>query len=93
MPYFYDCGTEDIIISEPEYICGDANDDGHLNITDAVFIIRFVFAGGAPPSHWEAADMNCDASVNLSDAVWMINYIFIGGNEPCDTDGDGLPDC
>jgi len=38
-------------------------------------------------------DVNCDGDCNVSDAVWIINYVFVGGNIPCDTNGDGVPDC
>lgn len=75
------------------YICGDANADGNINISDAVYLINYVFVGGAPPAPPESGDANCDASANVSDAVWIINYIFIGGNAPCDLDNDGRPDC
>jgi len=78
---------------EPEYVCGDANADGIVNVSDAVWIINYVFVGGDPPLPLEAGDANCDDICNVSDAVWIINYVFVGGNEPCDTDGDGLPDC
>jgi hypothetical protein len=76
-----------------EYLCGDANDDKIINVSDAVYIINFVFIGGLEPIPYEAGDANCDGVVNVSDAVWIINYVFIGGNEPCDTDGDGEPTC
>ena len=29
--------------------CGDANADGHVNVSDAVYIINQVFKGGDPP--------------------------------------------
>ena len=76
-----------------DYICGDANSDQSVNISDAVWIVNYVFAGGDPPEPLEAGDANCDGSVNISDAVWIINYIFAGGYDPCDTDGDDVPDC
>ncbi len=38
-------------------------------------------------------DSDCSGAVDIDDVVWLINYIFTGGNAPCDTDGDGLPDC
>jgi glucose/arabinose dehydrogenase len=78
---------------ESGYDCGDANDDGSVNVSDAVWIINYVFIGGDPPDPLASGDANCDGSVNVSDAVWIINYIFIGGNAPCDTDGDGMEDC
>ncbi len=75
------------------YICGDANSDGNVNVSDAVYIINYIFIGGNPPDPLEAGEVNCDGNVNVSDAVWIINYIFIGGKAPCDIDGDSEPDC
>jgi len=92
-PNYVDCGTEDLIINEQAYICGDANSDEDVNVSDAVYIINYVFAGGNPPDPLESGDANCDGTCNVSDAVWIINYVFVGGNEPCDTDGDSIPDC
>lgn len=31
------------------YVCGDANGDGTVNISDAVYLIAYIFAGGQPP--------------------------------------------
>jgi Dockerin type I domain len=75
------------------YICGDANSDATVNVSDAVWIINYVFTGGAAPDPIVAGDANCDGISNVSDAVWIINYVFIGGNIPCDSDGDDIPDC
>jgi hypothetical protein len=75
------------------YLCGDANGDGSVNVSDAVYIINYVFIGGNPPEPQASGEVNCDGSVNVSDAVWIINYVFIGGNAPCDVDGDTEPDC
>lgn len=75
------------------FMCGDANGDQTLNVSDAVHIINYVFVSGDPPDPIEAGDCNCDATCNVSDAVYIINYVFIGGNKPCDTDGDTISDC
>jgi Dockerin type I domain/Pregnancy-associated plasma protein-A len=76
-----------------EYICGDSSGDEIVNVSDAVWIINYVFVGGDPPSPLESGDVNCDGTCNVSDAVWIINYVFVGGNEPCDENGDMVPDC
>jgi hypothetical protein len=76
-----------------EMLCGDANNDWTVNVSDAVYVINYVFAGGPAPDPMLAGDANCDSTVNVSDAVWIINYVFTGGNDPCDIDGDGIPDC
>ena len=78
---------------EFEYIIGDTNNDGAVNVSDPVWIINYVFMGGDPPIPYQAGDANCDVTVNVSDAVWLINYIFLSGNLPGDLDGDGIVDC
>jgi len=72
------------INKEPEFIAGDANGDQAVNVSDAVYVINYVFAGGDPPIPYEAGDSNCDETVNISDSVWVINYIFAGGLAPGD---------
>ncbi len=80
-------------VTQPDYLCGDANGDGDVNVSDAVWIINYVFVNGDPPDPLQAGEVNCDGSVNVSDAVWIINYVFVSGYAPCDTNGDGEPDC
>jgi hypothetical protein len=66
-----------------DYLCGDANGSGSVNISDAVYLIAYIFSGGPAPSPWLAGDANCSGSVNISDAVYLIAYIFSGGLAPC----------
>ncbi len=61
-----------------ELVPGDANNDGTGNISDAVYIIQYVFAGGAAPLNQSCADVSGDCLVNVSDAVILIGYIFAG---------------
>lgn len=75
------------------YLCGDCNNDGQANVSDAVRIINYIYSGGDPPEPFIAGEVNCDYAVNISDAVWLINYVFMGGYAPCDTDGDGGMNC
>jgi hypothetical protein len=71
-------------ILEPaaEYLCGDVNDDEAVNVGDAVFLINYVFKGGAAPDPECVGDTNGDGSANVGDAVYVINYVFKGGPEP-----------
>jgi Dockerin type I domain len=66
------------------YICGDANDDSTVNVSDAVYIVNYVFLGGTAPTPVESGDANCDLDTNVSDVVSIINYVFTGGNAPCE---------
>ena len=66
--------------------CGDANGDAVVDISDAVFLIAYIFSGGAAPGDCNYAngmgDANGDGSVDISDAVYLIAYIFSGGPAP-----------
>lgn len=62
---------------------GDANGDESLNIGDAVFLIAYIFQGGAAPDPIDSGDANCDNNVNVGDAVYLINHVFKGGPPPC----------
>ncbi len=61
-------------------IPGDADGNGVLTISDAVYMINYIFAGGPAPCN---GDANCDCTLSISDAVYLINYIFSGGPAPC----------
>jgi hypothetical protein len=93
VPTRTDTSDASFLISEQDFICGDANADIVVNVSDAVRIINYVFVGGDPPDPLDSGDANCDGIANVSDAVWIINYVFVGGNIPCDTNGDNVPDC
>lgn len=66
-----------------DYVCGDADDNSSVTISDAVYLINYIFSGGPAPSPMESGDPNCDGLINISDAVYLINFIFSGGATPC----------
>jgi hypothetical protein len=65
---------------------GDANDDGGVNVGDAVYLISYVFKSGPPPVPYEvcSGDANGDCQCNVGDAVYIISYVFKGGPPPVD---------
>jgi hypothetical protein len=75
------------------FLCGDADADGLANITDAVYLIAYIFSDGPPPMPLAAGDADCDGIANITDAVYLIAYIFSDGPAPCDPNGDEVPDC
>jgi len=66
--------------------CGDANNDGAADISDVVFVIAYIFSGGAAPGECNTSqglgDANGSGSVDISDVVFIIAYIFGGGTAP-----------
>jgi len=67
----------------PSYLCGDATGEHVVDISDAVALIAYIFAGGLAPTPYLSGDANCDSVVDISDAVYLIAYIFAGGLAPC----------
>ena len=82
--FIWDCwGLRSLVETFVGFGCGDANGDGTVNISDAVYLIQYIFNGGPAPVTMEAGDANCDGTVNITDAVYLIQYIFNGGPAPC----------
>ena len=65
-----------------EYIVGDANRDGVIDLADVVYLINYLYKSGPAPEPLEAGDANCDSVVDLADVVYLINYLFKGGPSP-----------
>lgn len=63
---------------------GDPDGNGQISISDAVFLINYIFAGGPAPVPLLSGDADCSGAISISDAVYLINYIFGGGPEPCE---------
>jgi hypothetical protein len=66
--------------------CGDADSSGGIDISDAVFLIQFIFQGGPAPADcnytFGMGDADGSGGVDISDAVYLIQYIFQGGPAP-----------
>jgi hypothetical protein len=67
----------------PNRLCGDANGDGAVDISDAIYVIEFVFFNGPAPSPLSIADVDCTGLVDVSDALYIIDYVNAIGPAPC----------
>jgi hypothetical protein len=77
------CGADTLSFLVAVYLCGDADGTGLVNVSDAVFLISYIFGGGPEPVPLLSGDLDCNDLVNVSDAVYIVAYIFGGGPEPC----------
>jgi hypothetical protein len=66
----------------PVYRRGDTNADAELNLSDAVFLLAWLFTGGEEPACIRTGDANDDDVVDISDALAILNYLFIGTQAP-----------
>lgn len=67
---------------ESLFVRGDSNGDGNLDLSDAVFILAWLFLGGEPPACPPAANTDGSAAIELTDAVYLLSHLFLGGEEP-----------
>lgn len=74
--------TPDDIDDIKLFIRGDVNEDGRIDMGDAIFILNSIFAGGSSPSCLDSADVDDDGRITIGDAIYLLNYMFSGGPEP-----------
>ena len=66
----------------PEFVRGDTNLDGNVDLSDGVKTLEFLFLGGAPVACLDAADANDSGDVNIADASGVFNFLFLGAAPP-----------
>jgi hypothetical protein len=65
-----------------EFRRGNVNGDDHTDLSDAVFILSFLFLQGPEPACLKAADTDDTGIVDLTDPVYLLNYLFLSGPAP-----------
>jgi len=71
----------------------DMNQDGALDIADAIGLVQWLFTGLPSPlpcghlflpsgGNMDLLDANGDRKIDLADAIWLLSYIFAGGAPP-----------
>jgi hypothetical protein len=76
---------------------GDSNQDGKLDLSDAVWLLGHLFLGSAGqetlpceggtasspgPGDLALADVNGDVGIDVSDPVSILGFLFLGGSPP-----------
>ncbi len=82
----------------PQFRRGDANSSGRVNLTDAIAVLQYQFAGGEVAC-LDAADVDDIGSVDISDAILLLQYLFLNLDPPvapgplrCGPDPKDTPD-
>jgi len=58
---------------------GDANNDTRFNLSDAVWLILWLYFGGDVSSCPAASDANGDHGLDTADAIFILDYLFQSG--------------
>ena len=59
-----------------DFTWGDVNDDGFVNISDAILLINYILNDNPEGINLDAANVNDDDEVSISDAIVLINYVL-----------------
>ncbi len=73
----------DLPVGAADFRRGDVDDNGTLEITDAVVTLGYLFQG-APTALVcpDAADADDNGALELTDPIAVLNYLFLGGSDP-----------
>lgn len=83
-------------ITYADYLCSDANNDGKINVSDAVYLINFVFSQGPVPYRYCCEDCpymvtdvdgNTYKTVFINDKCWMLENLKVESYR----NGDPIP--
>jgi hypothetical protein len=69
-------------VAQSAFERGDVNDDGVIDIADAVRTLLVLFSGDGPIACQKSADINDDSKVDISDPVRLLGFLFLGSDPP-----------
>ena len=67
-----------------DFIRGDSNGDGEINISDVIFTLSYLYRGGSVPPCIAATDSNGNGRLNVIDVMFILSYLYRGGPAPPD---------
>ena len=70
------------------FMRGDANSSGVIDLSDAIFLLRYLFSLGPSPACTSLGDVNNDGKVDLADVSFLLKYLFAGGPPPQPPEAD-----
>jgi hypothetical protein len=70
------------VVPAGAFLRGDSNGDGHLDLSDAVRTLSWLFQASDPLDCHDAADVDDDGRIRLTDAISVLAFVYLGGPEP-----------
>ncbi len=72
------------------FVRGDVNDDGALNVADAIAGIYYIFGlAASPPTCLQSVDADDSGDIDLADPIYILQYLFVSGSPP----KEPFPEC
>jgi hypothetical protein len=64
------------------FLRADANEDGKVDVSDAITELAYLFRGGDGAECLDVMDANDDGEADVSDAIFILRYLFSAGAPP-----------
>ncbi len=61
------------------YVCGDIDNSGAVDIADMEFLVAYMFQAGSAPVHMASGDIECDEQIDIGDLAALVAYMFQNG--------------
>ena len=61
------------------FLRADANTDGTVDLSDAVYTFGWLFLGADMPECLDSVDSNDDGAINITDGIYTLSFLFTGG--------------
>jgi len=74
--------TSDYYFCIIDYLPGDADGNGTVDLGDILFLISYLYKGGPAPVPMAVGNVNADCVVDLGDVLYLISYLYKGGPAP-----------
>jgi hypothetical protein len=71
-----------VYMNPTQFICGDPDSSGAVNILDAMYIVSFLYKSGPEPRPMASADVDSSSGINILDASYIISYLYKNGPDP-----------
>lgn len=66
----------------PVFQRGDVNGDGSIDISDFLYLVRYLDGNEDDPPCLDAADVNDDGWIDSTDWLYFVNWMYSGGFSP-----------
>lgn len=67
---------------QKKFIRSDANGDGSVDISDAVFALLYMFGSNVTSTCPDSMDADDNGVLNITDPIYILNYLFKSGPAP-----------
>ena len=61
---------------------GDCNADQRVDLSDAIYILHYLFQGDAPDGNRPSCDFSSNGKTDIADAISLISYLLLGAPQP-----------